>query len=122
VLPQSLRGEPFFSCPSREYGGIHLRSTPLTSAALLSRLSQDCAHKYFEVILVDPQHKAIRNDPRIQWIVNPVHKHRELRGLTSAGRAARGLRKRGHKANKIIGSSWRGNWKRRQYLSLRRYR
>merc|ERR1711959_608706 len=85
-------------------------------------VNQDCAHKYFEVILVDPQHKVIRNDPRINWMVNPVHKHRELRGLTSAGRAGRGLRKRGHKANKILGSSHRGNWKRRQYLSLRRYR
>ena len=85
-------------------------------------VNQDCVHKYFEVIMVDPQHKAIRNDPRINWVVAPVHKHRELRGLTSAGRSGRGLRKRGHKANKIIGSSARGNWKRRQHLSLRRYR
>ena len=79
-------------------------------------------YKYYEVIMVDTHHKAIRTDPRINWLCAHVHKHRELRGLTSAGRAARGLRKRGHKANKIIGSSWRGNWKRRQYLSLRRYR
>ena len=34
---------------------------------------------------MDPQHAAIRNDPRINWIVNPTHKHCELRGLTSAG-------------------------------------
>merc|ERR1719160_2489627 len=82
-------------------------------------VNQDCTHKYFEVILVDPQHKVIRNDPRINWLVNPVHKHRELRGLTSAGRKSRGLRKRGHRANKIIGGSATANWKRRQMLSLR---
>ena len=39
-------------------------------------INQDSTYKYFEVILVDPQHKAIRKDPRINWIVNPVHKVR----------------------------------------------
>ncbi|CAN0580202.1 unnamed protein product, partial [Ectocarpus sp. 12 AP-2014] len=39
-----------------------------------------------QVITVDPSHMAIRNDPRIQWITKPVMKHRECRGLTSAGR------------------------------------
>ena len=55
---------------------------------------------------------------------NAVHKHRELRGLTSAGRKGRGLRARGHKANKLKGSSFRGNWLRRQKrnVSYRRYR
>lgn len=38
---------------------------------------QDSTYKYFEVIMVDPAHKAIRRDARINWIVNPVHKHRE---------------------------------------------
>jgi len=85
-------------------------------------VNADSTYKYFEVIMVDPQHNAIRKDPRIQWIANPVHKHRELRGLTSAGRASRGLRQRGHKANKIIGSSRRGNWKIRNTLKLKRYR
>ena len=37
-------------------------------------INQDSTYKYFEVILVDPSHKAIRRDPRINWIVNPVHK------------------------------------------------
>merc|ERR1719352_1924615 len=85
-------------------------------------VNQDAVHKYFEVVLVDPSHNAIRNDPRINWICNPVHKHRELRGLTSAGRSARGLRLRGHRANKIKGSSRRANWLRRNQTSLRRYR
>merc|ERR1711943_96057 len=85
-------------------------------------VNQDSTYKYYEIILIDPSHAAIRNDPRINWMVNPVHKHRELRGLTSAGRKSRGLRKRGHRANKIIGGSATANWKRRQMLSLRRYR
>lgn len=85
-------------------------------------VNQDSTYKYFEVVLVDPQHTAIRRDPSINWIVNAVHKHRELRGLTSAGRSGRGLRKKGHRANKLIGSSRRSNWKRRNTLSLRRYR
>ncbi|KAK8814400.1 hypothetical protein WA158_008262 [Blastocystis sp. Blastoise] len=79
-------------------------------------------YKYYEVILVDPSHNAIRNDARINWICNPVHKHRELRGLTSAGRHHRGMLKRGHRANKRIGGSWRSSWKRRNTLSLRRFR
>ncbi|PPS01801.1 hypothetical protein GOBAR_AA18843 [Gossypium barbadense] len=51
-------------------------------------INEDSTYKYFEVILVDVAHNAIRNDPRINWICNPVHKHRELRGLTSAGSLA----------------------------------
>lgn len=43
-------------------------------------VAQDGTHKFYEVILVDPQHNAIRNDARINWICKPVHKHRELRG------------------------------------------
>ncbi|CAK5280537.1 unnamed protein product [Mycena citricolor] len=49
-------------------------------------VNQDGVYKYYEVILVDPQHKAIRKDARINWIANPVHKHRESRGLTSIGK------------------------------------
>ncbi|KAL8850958.1 MAG: hypothetical protein Q9221_004103 [Calogaya cf. arnoldii] len=37
-------------------------------------INQDSTYKYFEVILVDPQHKAIRRDSQINWIVKPVHK------------------------------------------------
>lgn len=85
-------------------------------------VNQDSTYKYFEVIVVDPQHPVIRNDPRINWICNGVHKHRELRGLTAAGRRHRGLLKPGHRGNQIIGSSRRAAWKRRNTLSLRRYR
>jgi large subunit ribosomal protein L15e len=85
-------------------------------------INQDATYKYYEVICVDPMHKTIRNDPRINWICKAVHKHRELRGKTSAGRKSRGLRKKGHRAHSIIGSSQQAAWKRRNTLSLRRYR
>jgi large subunit ribosomal protein L15e len=84
-------------------------------------IAQDSTYKFFEVILVDPSHKAIRRDARINWIVNPVHKHRELRGLTAAGKANRGLGK-GHRFNKVIGGSRRHNWKQNNTIKLRRYR
>ena len=84
-------------------------------------INQDATFKYFEVILVDPSHKAIRRDPRMNWICKPVMKHRECRGLTSAGKSSRGLGK-GHLFNKTQGGSRRKNWKRRNTLSLRRYR
>jgi len=85
-------------------------------------VNQDATMKYYEVILVDPNHQKIRNDPRINWIVNPVHKHREMRGLTSAGRKARGFRKQGHRANGRIGGSWKAAWLRRNTQKLKRFR
>lgn len=65
-------------------------------------VNQDATYKYYEVICVDPNHNAIRNDAHINWICNPVHKHRELRGLTSAGTKSRGLRVKGHRAHRTI--------------------
>jgi len=84
-------------------------------------VAQDATYKYFEVILVDVAHKAIRNDPRANWICNPVHKHRELRGLTSAGIKGRGLRVKGHREAKCRPSA-RSSWKRRNTQRFRRYR
>ncbi|GFE52728.1 60S ribosomal [Babesia ovis] len=84
-------------------------------------VGQDAVHKFYEVILVDPYHNAIRNDPRMQYIAKPVHKHREMRGLTSAGRKGRGLRVKGPKASKLR-PSIRANWKRRQIQHLWRMR
>jgi len=84
-------------------------------------VGQDATYKFFEIILVDPSHNAIRNDPRINWIANAVHKHRELRGLTSAGKKHRGLRIKGHRENKSSPSRW-ANWKRRNTVRFLRYR
>lgn len=85
-------------------------------------IGQDATMKYYEIILVDPSHQKIRNDPRVNWIINPVHKHREMRGLTSAGRKSRGLRKKGHRANGIKGGSYRAAWLNRNCQKLKRYR
>lgn len=83
-------------------------------------INQDGVYKYFEVICVDPSHAAIRRDPRINWIVNPVHKHRESRGLTATGKKSRGMGK-GHRYNKTSPGK-NAVIRRRDTLQLRRYR
>jgi large subunit ribosomal protein L15e len=75
-------------------------------------VNNDSTFTWFEVIAVDPMHKVIRNDPKINWIVGAVHKRREARGLTSAGRKHRGFRNKGHKASKLrpsVRAAWRRN-------------
>jgi len=84
-------------------------------------INQDAMHKYYEVILVDVFHPIIRNDPRINWLCKPVMKHRELRGMTAAGRKSRGLNGKGPKYHRNRPS--RPAYRRRNdTLSLRRYR
>ncbi|TFF86439.1 50S ribosomal protein L15e [Candidatus Thorarchaeota archaeon] len=60
-------------------------------------------HKWvwYEVIMVDPNHPVIYNDPEINWICDPAQKGRQSRGLTSAGKRSRGLRKKGRGAEKV---------------------
>merc|ERR1711990_1320254 len=82
-------------------------------------VGQDAAYKFYEVIVVDPAHTAIKDDPRINWIVSEKHNKRELRGLTSAGKKYRGLRQKGYKAN-ALRNSRRHNWKARNTQKLRR--
>ncbi len=52
-------------------------------------VGEDGMYKYYEIILVDPCHSCIKNDKRINWIIN--HRNRAFRGLTSAGRRSRSL-------------------------------
>merc|ERR1712170_320603 len=84
-------------------------------------VAEDSTYKYYEIVMVDPFHKAIRRDAKINWICNPVMKHREMRGLTSAGKKSRGLGK-GHKFTMTIGGSRRANWKKHNRMSARRKR
>merc|ERR1712141_482764 len=84
-------------------------------------VAEDSTYKFFEIIMVDPQHKAIRRDPAINFMCNANMKHREMRGLTSAGKKSRGLGK-GHKYHHTIGGSRHACWKRNNRLSLRRKR
>ena len=64
-------------------------------------VGEESTYKFLEFILIDPFHKAIRRNPDTQWITKPVHKHREMRGLTSAGRKSHGLSK-GHKSTTLL--------------------
>merc|ERR1711988_1978177 len=84
-------------------------------------VAQDSTYKYYEVLMVDPHHKVIRRDPAMQWITKPTHKHRETRGLTSAGKKSRGLG-HGHRFTQTIGGSRHAAWKRRNTLQLHRKR
>jgi large subunit ribosomal protein L15e len=61
-------------------------------------VAEDGKYKWFEVILVDPQHPCIKNDPHLNWICNPANRRRVFRGLTSSGRESRGLQVKGKKA------------------------
>ena len=60
----------------------------------------------FKVIMIDIHHAAVTRDPKINWMCAAVQKHRELRGLTAAGKSSRGLGK-GHKFNQAKGGSRR---------------
>ena len=80
----------------------------------------------------------IRRDPRINWITKPVHKKREVRGLTSIGKQVGRIIMMSAKRvlfliqlvqNRGIIKGQRYNntprvatWKRHNTLSLRRYR
>lgn len=56
-------------------------------------VGEDGIYKYYEVILVDPSHPVIKNDPQLKWLQDPANRRRVFRGLTAAGRKARGLLK-----------------------------
>ena len=71
--------------------------------------------------MVDPAHKVIRDDPRINWICAPSMKHREMRGVTSAGRHSRGLLKKGTGTHKLR-PSVRSVWRKHNTTKIRRYR
>ncbi len=61
---------------------------------------EDGRYKWFEVIMVDPSHPVVRSDEDVNWICERVHRGRVFRGLTSAGKKVRGLRRRGLGAEK----------------------
>ncbi len=67
-------------------------------------LGPDGTHEYFEVIMLDPNHPAILSDPQLGWVAGEAHRGRVHRGLTRAGRKARGLLHRGKGAKKARSS------------------
>jgi len=61
--------------------------------------AEDGLHYWYEVILVDRTNPSVLSDSRISWIFS--HRGRGERGLTSAGRKARGLMRKGKGAEKV---------------------
>jgi large subunit ribosomal protein L15e len=64
-------------------------------------VGKDGMYHYYEVILVDPAHPSIVNDPKINWISAFPNRRRVLRGKTSAGQKGRGLMYKGKGAEKV---------------------
>ena len=71
-------------------------------------VGEDGSQKWFEVIMVDPEHPAIENDSDLNWICDDTHRGRAFRGLTSAGKRGRGLNNRGKGAEHVRPSSTGG--------------
>jgi len=70
-------------------------------------VGEDGSQKWFEVLLVDPNHPAIESDDDLNWICDETHKNRALRGKTGVGRRNRGLggKGKGHERTRPSQSS-----------------
>ncbi|MGB9714615.1 MAG: 50S ribosomal protein L15e [Candidatus Bathyarchaeales archaeon] len=64
-------------------------------------VGEDGRSKWFEILMVDPSHPAIKADKDINWICQKQHRGRVFRGLTSAGKKVRSLRRKGKGAEKF---------------------
>jgi large subunit ribosomal protein L15e len=74
-------------------------------------VGEDGSQKWFETILLDPEHGAIQNDDDLNWICADSQKNRAFRGLTGAGKRGRGLRNRGTGSEKLRPSTSSGKQK-----------
>ena len=54
-------------------------------------VAKDGIYAWYEVLLIDPNHPAIRNDKHLGWVQFMKHKGRVYRGKTASGRRSRGL-------------------------------
>jgi len=57
-------------------------------------IGKDGINYFYEVIMVDPEKPEIKNDRTMKWIAKPANRGRVMRGLTSAAKKSRGLRKK----------------------------
>ena len=64
-------------------------------------LWEDGQYKWYEVLLLDPNHPGIKKDGDVSWITEKQHKRRAFRGLTPSGKKGRGLRKKGMGSEKV---------------------
>jgi len=71
-------------------------------------VGEDGRHKWFEVIMLDPNSPAIKSDKDVNWITEKANNGRVFRSLTSAGKSVKGLRHRGRGAEKVRPRKQRG--------------
>jgi len=65
-------------------------------------VGEDGKNKFYEVIMLDPAHPAIKSDKQLGWVSSGnSHSGRAFRGKTSAGKRGRGLRNKGKGAEKL---------------------
>ncbi len=57
-------------------------------------LAKDGKHYFYEVILIDPSKPEINKNKDTKWSAKKTNQNRVQRGLTSAGKKSRGLRKK----------------------------
>ena len=65
-------------------------------------VGEDGKNKFFEVIMIDPEHPAIKSDKDMGWVSSGTsHRGRAFRGKTGAGKRGRGLLNKGKGAEKL---------------------
>ena len=65
-------------------------------------VGEDGKNKFYEIVLVDPSHPAIKSDKDLGWVAKgSSHRGRAHRGKTSAGKRGRGLHNKGKGAEKL---------------------
>ena len=62
-------------------------------------VAEDGNRKWFEVIMVDPDHPEIQSDDDLKWIAD--NRDRAERGMTPAAKSSRGLDNKGKGAEKL---------------------
>ena len=65
-------------------------------------VGEDGKNKFYEIIMIDPEHPAIKSDKDLGWgSSGSSHRGRAFRGKTGAGKRGRGLLNKGKGAEKL---------------------
>ena len=65
-------------------------------------VGEDGKNKFYEIIMIDPEHPAIKSDKNMGWVSSgSSHRGRAFRGKTGAGKRGRGLLNKGKGAEKL---------------------
>ena len=65
-------------------------------------VGEDGKNKFYEVIMIDPDHPAIKSDKDMGWVSSgSSHRGRAFRGQPGAGKRGRGLLNKGKGAEKL---------------------